>query len=70
MRPNPVAPLAYSVDETLVKLGIGRDFFYRLIRDKRLPARKLGKRTLILASDLDAFVEALPRMHADERGVS
>jgi excisionase family DNA binding protein len=60
MQPN--APLAYSVDEALAKLGIGRDFFYRLIRDKRLPARKLGRRTLILASDLDAFLEALPRL--------
>ena len=66
MRPKPVVPLAYSVDEALAKLGIGRDFFYRLIREKRLPARKLGKRTLILASDLDAFLEALPRMHGDD----
>jgi excisionase family DNA binding protein len=55
-------PLAYSVEETLAKLGIGRDKLYKIIKAKQLPARKLGKRTLILASDLNVFVESLPHV--------
>jgi excisionase family DNA binding protein len=54
--------LALSVTEVLVKTGVGRDTLYRLIREGALPARKLGKRTLILQADLDAFLKALPRM--------
>jgi excisionase family DNA binding protein len=56
-----LAPLAYSVNETLAKLGIGPDKLYKIIKAKQLPARKLGKRTLILASDLNAFIESLPQ---------
>src|SRR5262249_24508591 len=37
---------AYSVPEALAKLGIGRDKLYKLIREGRLPARKLGRRTI------------------------
>jgi len=59
--PNDV-PVALSVRQTLAALGIGRDKFYRLIREKRLVARKCGKRTLVLASDLEAFVRALPKI--------
>lgn len=59
------APLAYSVEETLATLGIGRDKLYKIIKAKQLPARKLGRRTLILASDLNAFVELLPQLSAD-----
>ena len=55
---------AYSVPEALAKLGIGRDKLYGLIREGRLPARKLGRRTLIVASDLEAFLQSLPRMGA------
>jgi len=57
---------AYSVPEALAKLGIGRDKLYKLIREGRLPARKLGRRTLILAPDLDAFLRSLPRMGAEK----
>jgi excisionase family DNA binding protein len=53
---------AYSIPEALTKLGIGRDKLYGLIREGRLPARKLGRRTLILASDLEVFLKALPTM--------
>jgi excisionase family DNA binding protein len=58
--------LALSVTEVLALTGIGRDKLYSLIRDGALPARKLGKRTLILQADLDAFLKALPRMGTEE----
>ena len=63
VRPSaPVERAALSIAETLARTGIGRDKLYGLIRSGTLPARKLGRRTLILQSDLDAFLRALPRM--------
>jgi excisionase family DNA binding protein len=53
---------AYSVPETMCVLGLCRDSVYKLIREGRLPARKIGRRTVVLASDLQQFLEALPRL--------
>jgi excisionase family DNA binding protein len=52
--------LAVSVAEVMALTGICRDKVYQLIRSGQLPARKLGKRTLITAEDLQAFLRALP----------
>jgi excisionase family DNA binding protein len=52
--------IAYSVDEAAVRAGIGRDAVYDAIREKRLVARKWGRRTLITDSALRAFIESLP----------
>jgi excisionase family DNA binding protein len=62
-RPTPLPPadvLALSIEQARARLGIGRDPLYKLIRQGKLPARKLGRRTLILAADLQAYAEALP----------
>ena len=65
---NTVSPAAecavYNIPEVMARVGVGRDKLYRLIREGKLPARKLGRKTLILASDLEAFLEALPRLGA------
>jgi excisionase family DNA binding protein len=65
---NTVSPAtecaAYSIPEVMAKVGVGRDKLYGLIREGRLPARKLGRKTLILATDLEAFLKALPRLEA------
>lgn len=50
----------HSITETARLLGIGRSTLYVLIKDGRLPARKLGKRTLILHEDLERFIASLP----------
>ncbi|MBC8716796.1 helix-turn-helix domain-containing protein [Ochrobactrum sp. Marseille-Q0166] len=49
-----------SIAQTARFLGIGRSTLYNLIKEGRLPVRKLGKRTLILRDDLDQFVASLP----------
>jgi excisionase family DNA binding protein len=54
---------AHSI-EAAARIGIGRDGVYRAINEGRLRARKFGKRTLILAADLDAFLASLPTMGA------
>jgi excisionase family DNA binding protein len=51
---------AYSIEETCAALGIGRGTVFKLIRDGKLPARKLGTRTLIPAEDLERLVANLP----------
>ena len=56
----------YSIPETIERLGIGRDNVYRAIREGLLVARKYGKRTLILESDLEAFLKSLPRLFGDK----
>jgi len=53
---------ALTVAEVMARTGIGRDGVYRAINDGQLVARKFGKRTLILTTDLDAFLEALPHV--------
>jgi excisionase family DNA binding protein len=54
------ARAAYSISETLALTGLGRDKLYKLINEGKLPARKAGRRTLVLASDLQRFLEELP----------
>jgi excisionase family DNA binding protein len=56
--------VVHSIDEAAALIGIGRDGVYRAINERRLRARKIGKRTLILAADLQAFLDALPTLGA------
>lgn len=49
-----------SIAQAVRLLGIGRSTLYALIKEGRLPVRKLGKRTLILREDLDRFIASLP----------
>jgi excisionase family DNA binding protein len=57
---NTPPRVAYSVPETMLALGVCRDSIYKLIRDGRLPAKKVGRRTVVLATDLQKFLESLP----------
>ena len=57
-------PRAYSIPDVMHALSVGRDKIYGLIREGRLPARKIGRRTVVLESDLQAFLESLPRLGA------
>jgi len=61
-RPEITGRAAYSIAEVIALSGLGRDTIYKAIHEGRLKARKLGRRTLILPSDLQAFFESLPVM--------
>lgn len=52
--------LAYSVKEAVKVSGVGRSKIYEAMRSKELRAKKHGKRTLILAHDLAAWLDELP----------
>ena len=51
---------ALTIPEACAASRIGRTNIYRAINEGRLVARKLGKKTLILRSDLRQFLAALP----------
>lgn len=59
---DPSLTRAFTVAEVMTRVGLGRDTVYSLIRDGRLPACKVGRRTLIVASDLERFLQELPRV--------
>jgi excisionase family DNA binding protein len=50
---------AYSVNETLNLLSIGRTTFYELVGRGELKITKLGKKTLVYAIDLAALLNKL-----------
>jgi excisionase family DNA binding protein len=56
--------VAHSIPEVCAQTGIGRDKIYQAIRNGTLIARKLGRRTVVLDSELRGFLEALPKMAA------
>lgn len=49
----------YSIAEAVILTGIGRSKLYQLINAGALSARKVGKRTIILREDLEAFLKSL-----------
>jgi excisionase family DNA binding protein len=57
--------LAYSIREACGLLSIGRTTLYTLIGQGDLTALKVGRRTLIPAQSLDAFVEAVTRRRGE-----
>lgn len=52
--------LAVTVREAGQLTGLSRTTLYKLFSNGKLTPRKVGKRTLILVSELEAFVNGLP----------
>ena len=50
-------PLAYTVNDACKVSSIGRTRLYELIKEGKLEARKIGRRTLILAVSLRRLIE-------------
>ncbi|MBN9454290.1 MAG: helix-turn-helix domain-containing protein [Bosea sp.] len=59
---SPTKPLAYSPQEAARAAATGVNTIYQELNAGRLSARKLGRRTLILAADLEAWLRSLPTM--------
>ena len=51
-----------SKDEACRVAGIGMTMLCKLLKSGAVPARKAGRRTIILRSDLMAWLDALPRL--------
>ncbi len=54
-----------SITEACSLAGIGRTRLYEAIANGSLRARKFGKRTLVLRTDLQDFLNHLPTVQAD-----
>ena len=52
--------VAYSIDEAVTATGLSRTTIYEAIADGRLRRKKAGRRTIILATELQRFLEKLP----------
>ena len=51
-------PLAVSINDTAKSLGVGRTTVYEMIKDGRLKAFKLGRRTLVRVESIRRLVDA------------
>jgi excisionase family DNA binding protein len=59
-RATEIQRRAFTIHEFAARNGIGKDKAYSEVREGRLRARKLGKRTLILDTDEQAWRDSLP----------
>ena len=51
---------AFTIREVARITGLSRTSIYEAIRQKLLHKKKFGKRTLILCSEVDRFLQSLP----------
>ena len=64
------APLAYRVAHFCRVVGIGRTKFYELVARGEIPIRKIGKKSLVAAADLELWAEQLPTIAVKRRHAS
>jgi len=61
--------LALSIDEASKYSTIGKTRLYQAINEGKLTAKKMGRKTLILRSDLESFLTNLDDYNIDAREV-
>jgi len=59
---------ALPIPAVCARTGLGRTTVYAAIKSGALTARKCGRRTLILASDLEAWLSTLPTVRPHDLG--
>ena len=62
-------PLAHTITAACRLTGLGRTTIYAALKSGALSARKCGRRTLILAADLEAFLQSLPSVRKFPKAV-
>jgi excisionase family DNA binding protein len=56
--------LLYTVSQSCRLVAIGRTKFYELVASGEIPIRKIGKKTLVAAADLERWAKRLPTIEA------
>lgn len=54
----PITPIALSVPEAAKAIGIGRTKMFELIAGEDIKAIKIGRRTLVPATELTKFISS------------
>ena len=54
--------LLYTISECCRLASIGRTKLYELVANGEIPMRKVGKKTLIAAADLQRWADQLPTL--------
>lgn len=62
------AKLSLSIEEVQEISGLGKTKIYQLLKTGEIPAKKIGKRTLVLRSDLEAFLSGLQNYSQNKGG--
>lgn len=60
-----VTPITITIPEAVKLTGMSRTAIYEALKRGDLIARKAGRRTLILFSDLEGFLASLPAYTAE-----
>ncbi len=60
--------LSLSIEEAKAATGLGRTKLYQLINSGELKAKKIGKRTIVLKDDLEAFLNGLQSYASGDMG--
>lgn len=58
-----------TISEVLARLSLGRSTFYQLVKDRKIPLRKVGGASRVRSDDLHRYIEDLPRLDTSEREV-
>ncbi len=53
-------PISITIEDATNYCGIGRTKIYELVKSGKFTARKMGRRTLLLTEELDAYIRSLP----------
>ena len=62
--------LGYSIKNACEVSGLGRSLLYKEMAAGNLPAKKVGRRTVILHDDLQKFLQQLPAMPVQRAGAA
>jgi excisionase family DNA binding protein len=59
-RPGEVAVEAYSIPAAVFAYSLSRAFLYKAMQAGNLKATKIGRRTVLRKTDIDAWLDAQP----------
>ena len=57
---NEIVPVMYTIPGAGKAYGLARSRIYVMLADRAIDAVKCGRRTLIPAASLDAYIRSLP----------
>lgn len=63
-QPQTHAPLALGIDDAAIAIGVARSALYAIVARGELASFKLGRRRLILAAELNSYINRVAKAGA------